>query len=227
MSRIHCIEHVPFETPGHIADWIVERGHAFTATRVYQQEPFPGLDAFDALVVMGGPMGVHDGDRFAWLAEEKRFIEAAMQAEKRVLGVCLGSQLIADVLGARVYRNRFQEIGWFPVHSTEAGRAQWSLPSEFTVFHWHGDTFDLPKDAVHLAKSAACEQQMFSYGAKVLGMLFHAEVTRASIEDFVRHGSSELGEGPYVQSASDMGGADPDTATAHSLLDAILDRWSA
>jgi len=99
MSRIHCIEHAAHEAPGRIADWVVERGHSFATTRVYHQEPFPGLDAFDALVVMGGPMGVHDGARFAWLTEEKRLIEAAMQADKRVLGVCLGSQLIADVLG--------------------------------------------------------------------------------------------------------------------------------
>jgi len=227
MSRIHCIEHAAHEAPGRIADWVVERGHSFATTRVYHQEPFPGLDAFDALVVMGGPMGVHDGARFAWLTEEKRLIEAAMQADKRVLGVCLGSQLIADVLGARVYRNRFREIGWFPVHSSAAGRAQWNLPGEFMVFHWHGDTFDLPKDAVHLAKSAACEEQMFSFGTNVLGMQFHAEVTRSAIEDFVRHESSDIGEGPYVQSPSAMGGSDGDIANAHSLLDAILDRWSA
>jgi GMP synthase (glutamine-hydrolysing) len=176
---------------------------------------------------MGGPMSVHDSARFPWLTEEKRLIEAAMQAEKRVLGVCLGAQLIADVLGARVYKNRFQEIGWFPVHSTEVGRAQWNLPREFPVFHWHGDTFDLPKAAVHLAKSAACEQQMFVLGDKVLGIQFHAEVTRAGIEDFVRHGSSELGEGPYVQSVSTMGGIDGDIVSAHTLLDVILDRWSA
>jgi GMP synthase (glutamine-hydrolysing) len=227
MSRIHCIEHAPFEAPGHIADWVVERGHSFAVTRVYHQEPYPTLDSFDALVVMGGPMGVHDAARFPWLTEEKRLIEAALQADKRVLGVCLGSQLIADVLGARVYRNRFQEIGWFPVHSTEAGRAQWNLPREFPVFHWHGDTFDLPKDAVHLAKSAASEQQMFALGTHVLGIQFHAEVTRAGIEDFVRHGSSEVGEGPYVQSPSDLAGTDADIAAAHALLDAILDRWSA
>jgi GMP synthase (glutamine-hydrolysing) len=227
MSRIHCIEHVPFETPGHIADWVVERGHSFATTRVYHHEPFPALETFDALVVMGGPMGVHDGARYAWLTEEKRFIEASLQGEKRVLGVCLGSQLVADVLGARVYKNRFQEIGWFPVHGTEAGRAQWGLPLHLNAFHWHGDAFDLPTDAVQLAKSAACEQQMFALGTKVLGMLFHAEVTRAGIEDFVRHGSAELGDGHYVQSPSTMAGTDADIAAAHALLDGILDRWSA
>lgn len=226
MSRIHCIEHAAHESPGRIADWVVERGHSFAATRVYAGEPLPLEDSFDALVVMGGPMGVHDGARFAWLTEEKRLIEAALQADKRVLGVCLGAQLIADVAGARVYKNRFQEIGWFPVHGTEAGRTQWGLPNQLNVFHWHGDTFDLPKNAVHLAKSAACEQQMFALGTNVLGIQFHLEVTRAGIDEFVRHGSSELGDGPYVQSLSAMGGTDADIAAAHALLDTILDRWS-
>jgi GMP synthase (glutamine-hydrolysing) len=227
MSRIHCIEHAAHEAPGRIADWVVERGHSFATTRVYQREAFPDVESFDALVVMGGPMSVHDGARFAWLTEEKRFIEAALRAERRVLGVCLGSQLVADVLGARVHKNRFQEIGWFPVHGTEAGRAEWGLPHHLNVFHWHGDTFELPKDAVHLAKSAACEQQMFGLGAKVLGIQFHAEVTRAVIDGFVQHGTSELGEGPYVQTPSAMGGTDADIAAAHALLDTILDRWSA
>lgn len=227
MNRVHCIEHASFETPGRIADWVVERGHSFAATRVYNREPLPTPDAFDSLVVMGGPMSVHDDARFPWLTAERRLIEQAIIAEKRVLGVCLGAQLIASVLGARVYRNRFQEIGWFSVHGTEAGRAQWGLPKELGVFHWHGDTFDLPKGAVHLAKNAACEQQMFAVGSRVLGIQFHPEVTRAGIEDFVRHSASDLGEGPYVQSSTELLGADGATVAAHALLDAILDRWSA
>lgn len=226
MNRIHCIEHVAFETPGRIADWVVERGHSFATTRVYESEPFPALDAFDALVVMGGPMGVHDHERFLWLHEEKRLIEAALGADKRILGVCLGAQLVAQALGARVYRNRFKEIGWFPVHATEAGHAQWELPKEFLAFHWHGDAFDLPSDAVHLAKSAACENQMFAAG-KVLGIQYHLEVTGAGIEDMLLHGIGELGEGPYVQAPAAMTASSANVAKAHALLDALLDRWIA
>lgn len=227
MNRIHCIEHVAFETPGRIADWVVERGHSFAATRVYEAEPFPALDAFDALVVMGGPMGVHDDERFPWLREEKQLIESALAADKRVLGVCLGAQLIAQVLGARVYRNRFKEIGWFPVHATEAGHAQWELPKEFLAFHWHGDAFDLPKDAVHLAKSAACEHQMFAFGKKVMGVQFHLEVTAVGIDDMLRHGAGDLGEGPYMQTPAAMTALSPNASGAHALLDALLDRWMA
>ncbi len=226
MIRVHCIEHVSFETPGRIADWVVERSHSFASTRVYQNESLPGVDAFDALVVMGGPMGVHDEHRFAWMRDEKRLIEAALAADKRVLGVCLGAQLLASVLGARVYRNRFQEIGWFPVQSTEAGRAV-GLPREFAAFHWHGDAFDLPKECAHLAKSAACEHQMFALNAKVLGLQFHLEVARANIDEMLRHGAADLGEGPYVQSPAAMTAPQAGADAAHALLDAILDRWTA
>ena len=225
MNRIHCIEHVAFETPGRIADWVVERGHSFATTRVYDGEPFPALDAFDSLVLMGGPMGVHDDERFPWLREEKRLIEAALGADRRILGVCLGAQLVAQVLGARVYRNRFKEIGWFPVYATAAGHAQWKLPKEFWAFHWHGDAFDLPKEAVHLAKSAACEHQMFAAGTKVLGIQFHLEVTHAGIGEMLLNGAGDLGEGPYMQTAAAMTAANSHAASVHAHLDAVLDRW--
>lgn len=226
MIRVHCIQHVAFETPGRIADWVVERGHSFAATRLYADEPLPAVDGFDALVVMGGPMGVHDDARFSWLTAEKHFIEETIGAGKRVLGVCLGAQLVAHVLGARVYRNRFKEIGWYPVQSTEAGRAR-GLPKEFLAFHWHGDAFDLPKDALHLAKTAACEHQMFAVGPNVLGIQFHLEVMRAGVEEMLRHGATDLGEGPYMQTPAAMTTSDGNVVAAHSLLDGILDRWSA
>ncbi len=227
MKRVHCIEHVSFETPGRVADWVVERGHSFSGTRVYAGEPFPALDSFDALVVMGGPMGVHDDARFPWLPDEKRLIEASIRAEKHVLGVCLGAQLVASVLGARVYRNRFKEIGWFPVHATESGRGQWDLPKEFVAFHWHGDAFDLPKESVHLAKSAGCENQMFALGTKVVGIQFHLEVTREGIDGMLQHGAADLGEGPYMQSPPEMVAANRNVEAAHTRLTTVLDRWIA
>ena len=226
MMRVHCVEHVAYETPGRIADWVVERGHSFAATRVYAGEAFPSVDSFDALVVMGGPMGVHDDARFDWLRDEKRLVEEALRADKRVFGVCLGAQLVAHVLGARVYRNRFKEIGWYPVQSTESGRAH-GLPKEFLAFHWHGDAFDLPKESVHLAKTAACEHQMFALGPKIVGIQFHLEVTSGGIDEMLRHGSADLGEGPYMQSPSAMTAAHPKITAAHALLDGVLDRWSA
>jgi GMP synthase (glutamine-hydrolysing) len=138
----------------------------------------------------------------------------------------LGAQLIAHVLGARVFRNRFKEIGWFPVHATPDGRTQWELPKEIVVFHWHGDAFDVPKGAVHLAKSAACEQQMFALGTGIVGIQFHLEAAMGDVASFVHNGAAELGEGPYVQTPEAMTASNRHVAPAHALLDSILDRWS-
>ena len=226
MTRIHCIEHVPFETPGCIADWVVERGHSFASTRVYAGDLYPELEAFDALVVMGGPMGVHDADVYPWLVEERQLIERAVDTDKHVLGVCLGAQLLASALGARVYRNRFKEIGWFPMHATEAGVTAWNLPGKLLAFHWHGDAFELPSGAMHLAKSDACEHQMFALGTKVVGIQFHLEMTRDGVAELVRHCGDEIGEGPYIQSAAKMAATDA-FVPAHACLYTILDRWIA
>ena len=226
MKRIHCIEHVPFETPGRIADWVVERGHAFASTRVYAGDPYPGLDSFDALVVMGGPMGVHEADVFPWLVDERRLVGESVAAGKHVLGICLGAQLLASTLAARVYRNRFKEIGWFPIHATEAGVAEWNLPKKLLAFHWHGDAFDLPSGAVHLAKSDACECQMFAVGTRLLGLQFHPEITREGVAELVRHCADDIGEGPYIQAPPDILATDG-FARAHECLDTVLDRWIA
>ncbi len=226
MSRIHCIEHAAFESPGRIAEWATARGHEFTSTRLYDGETLPAAGAVDAWVVMGGPMSVHDDDKFVWLANEKRVLEDVLRLEKPLLGVCLGAQLVAHVLGARVYRNRFQEIGWFPVEATDAGREGWGLPPKFVAFHWHGDTFELPRDAVHLAKSDACTQQMFAWGSRVLGVQFHLEPTAHGVAEFVRCGE-DLPEGPYVQSPTEMTASHRRLDDAHALLDRVLDRWIA
>ena len=203
------------------------RGLGIAITRVFSGEPLPADDDIEGLVVMGGPMGVSDGERFPWIAEEKRLIERALRAEKPVLGVCLGAQLIADVLGARVYRNRFREIGWFRVEATEQGRHHHHFPlrGEFVPFHWHGDTFDLPAGAVHLARSAACEQQAFAWGHGVLGLQFHLEVDAEGVAAMSAHCGADAGSGPYVQSAAEMLSTPGRFAEAHAFLDELLDSW--
>ena len=134
------------------------------STHVYRGDPAPALDSFDRMVVMGGPMGVHDEQEHPWLAPEKAFLRRVVDAGKSIVGVCLGAQLLANVLGARVYRNPHREIGWFPIELTAAGTADpvfGPLAPGLSVYHWHGDTFDLPPEAVHLARSAGCAQQAF------------------------------------------------------------------
>ena len=164
MLRAHVFQHAPFEDTANLGAWLHARGAELTTSRLWLGDVLPPPASFDWLIVMGGAMNADEEPRYPWLADEKRAIERAIAAGKRVVGICLGSQLIARVLGAKVTRNRDSEIGWFPIERADGaersavGRA---LPERAEVFHWHGDTFAQPAGAVQLARSAACEQQAF------------------------------------------------------------------
>ncbi len=204
--QIQVFQHVPFEGLGAIEPWALERGHRISYTRFYAGEVPPHPSEFDWLIVMGGPMGVYDEDRFPWLKVEKAALKAVLRAEKPVLGICLGAQLLAEVLGARVFKNAEKEIGWHPIHAV--GRVQefldstwpWSIiPEKMTTFHWHGDTFELPKGAVHLASSAGCMQQAFAMGERVVGLQFHPEATQDRIAVLLDNCRGDITPGPFVQ----------------------------
>lgn len=226
--HIHVLQHVPFEGPAAIGDWARPRGHPLAVSHLYAGDPLPALADFDRLVVMGGPMSVGDTDTYPWLADELAFIADAIAAGRSVVGVCLGAQLIAAALGARVYRNAHKEIGWFPVRLTGQGRALDlcdGLPAEQTVFHWHGDTFDLPAGAVHLAESDACAHQAFLFDGRVLGLQFHLESTPASVVAICEHCADEIVPARWVQTAAEMRAADPDLyAGIGRTLELLLDR---
>jgi len=200
--RIHYFQHVPFEGLGNIEEWIRTRNHELSATRFYAGDSLPKLGEIDSLIIMGGPMGVYDDKKYPWLAAEKKFIEAAIQAGKKALGICLGAQLIASVLGAKVYPHIHKEIGWFPLRLTgESGEAEVlkGFPPELPAFHWHGDTFNLPVGAERLAETAACRNQAFSYGNDVIGLQFHLDVTRESVGQLIENCAAELVSAPYIQ----------------------------
>ncbi|MCX6182997.1 MAG: amidotransferase [Bacteroidetes bacterium] len=197
--KIHYLQHVAFEGLGSIEDWALENKHKLSATKFFEQQQLPKLDSFDMLVILGGPMGVADEEEFPWLAEEKAFIKKAIAADRFVVGICLGAQLIAEALEAKVYPNKVKEIGWFPIQKTGHFFFK-SLPDDFTVFHWHGDTFDLPRKAIHLASSAACRNQAFLYNKRVLALQFHLEVTEKSLQEMLENGRNELTEEEYIQS---------------------------
>lgn len=226
--HIHCLQHVPFEGPFGIADWARARGHDLTVTPLYAGAEPPDPSAFDWLVIMGGPMGVSDEGEFPWLAPEKALIRQSINAGKTVVGVCLGAQLIAEVLGGRVYRNADKEIGWMPIELTAAGQASalfGFLPPSLQVFHWHGDTFELPAGALHLARSAACGHQAFLYDGRVLGLQFHLESTPASVAAIVAGCADELVPGAYVQGAERILAAEPaDYEQINQALFGILER---
>jgi len=205
--RIHALQHVPYEGLAKIEEWALKAKHEVRSTRLYAHEPLPGIDTFDILVVLGGPMGANDDARLRWMKAEKLVIELAIQKNKKVLGVCLGAQLIAQVLGAKVYANPQKEIGWFPIELDPPNIRHHPLsvlPQRVTVFHWHADTFDLPKGASHLARSRACENQAFAVGKNVIGLQFHLEMGMPHIESILRHSASDLTGGDYVMDPQEM-----------------------
>jgi GMP synthase-like glutamine amidotransferase len=227
VKQIHCLQHVPYEPAARIGDWAASRGVAVLPVRLFDGEALPPATEVDALLIMGGPMGVHDATRYDWLSAERRLVGDVIAAGRPVVGVCLGAQLVADALGARVYRNRFQEIGWHDIEATSVGRehALYPFPKETRVFQWHGDTFDLPAGASQLARSVACENQAFAWGERVLALQFHLEFADAEIGLLIDHGAGDLGTGPYIQSAEAMRAPDAPYAEAHALLERLLDRW--
>ena len=199
--RIHYLLHVPFEGPGYIEEWALKNNHKQSFTKFYDNGDLPEQDEFDWLVVMGGSMNIFD-ESLLWLNEEKRFIKESVGAGKTVLGICLGAQLIAHVLGAKVYPNKEKEIGWWPVKLTSAGEKHpllKDIPEEFVTFHWHGDMFEIPEGAVHLISSEVCANQAFLYNKKVLALQFHFETTEASVKDIVTNCRDELVKAPFIE----------------------------
>lgn len=204
--HIHWLQHVPFEGLGSIADWAERRGHTLSCTRLYAGDALPGQQDFDFLLVMGGPMGVHDESDFPWLKVEKDFLLEAIREDNGILGICLGAQLLATVLGAAVRDNGHREIGWFPVvrNPDLAEVISAFIPENQKVFHWHGDTFDIPEGALHLWSSAACRNQGFLFGRRILGLQFHLETTPESLAGLISNCGDELIEASWVQRAEDM-----------------------
>ena len=225
--RVHHLQHDSAEGLGSLEDWFRGRGAGVRTSALHRGDALPALADLDWLVVMGGPMSVNDVGRYPWLLEETRFIADAIAAGRTVLGVCLGSQLVAAALGARVYRAPDREVGWFPVERTPEGashRLGAALPERFLAFQWHEDTFDLPTGAVSLARSAACANQAFAVGDRVLAVQFHPEMkldgARALIDAF----GDELRPARYVQTAVEML-EDPERfARGNHMMASLLDR---
>lgn len=222
---VHVLQHVPFEGLGSIADWLAQRDAVVTYTRFYESATLPDPSAVDLVVVLGGPMSVNDERDLPWLVAEKAFVRACVAADKPLLGICLGAQLIASAHGARVYPGAHKEIGWFPVEATPTPDGVFALPASATVFHWHGETFDLPEAAVRLARSAGCENQAFQLGPRAIGLQFHLETTAAAAAAIVSHCRDELVEGLYIQTEAAIRGVPPSTYVAVNAVMADVLRY--
>ena len=228
--RIHYLQHVPFEGPGCIADWAEKENHRLSCTRLYQNETLPGVSELDWLIVMGGPMGICDEKEFSWLTEEKLFLKKAISEGKTVIGICLGGQLLAESLGAKVKPGKNKEIGWFPLQQVKTCQESVFsdiMPEQTTVFHWHGDQFEIPPGCIPLAKSKVCPCQAFQYQNKGIGLQFHFEATPESISAMIENGEKELSEaGKYIQKKEDILSGVIHCKQSNKIMYALLDKLS-
>ena len=218
--NVHVLQHVPFEGIGSMERSLTKRGATVRHTRFFESAKLPDTSRCDLVIAMGGPMSVNDERAYPWLVPEKTFIRQAIQLGLPVIGICLGAQLIASALGSRVYPGRHREIGWFPLETEDTGGNVFRLPSGVPVFHWHGETFDLPRGAVHLAKSEACENQEFQIGPNVVGLQFHLETTPESAALILEHCGDELVSGDYVQTEAEIREA---SETACAKINRVMD----
>ena len=197
-----AIRHVPFEDLGSFERVLGDRGYAVA----YADAGLDNLGALDPrgpdlLVVLGGPIGAYEEASYPFVLDELELLEKRLAADRPTLGVCLGSQLMARALGARVYPGDRKEIGWATLALTDEGRRsclRFLAPEETAVLHWHGDTFDLPQGAVRLASTQAYENQAFAWGKRALALQFHAETTARGLERWFIGNACEIGATPGV-----------------------------
>jgi GMP synthase (glutamine-hydrolysing) len=238
MKPVRVVRHVPQEALGNLEAVLRSRGLELQVVDCFAEE-WPTIDRANlrphelaGLVVMGGPMNADDSERYPFLATEVDWLRQAVAAGLPTLGICLGAQLLAKSLGARVLRNRVKEIGWYNIELLPAALDDPLLSGSRaaeTVFQWHGDTFDLPTDAVHLARSAACEQQVFRYGPGAYGLQFHLEITAEMVANWLvdpdlcgdLNGSDEINPHEIRRRAAD------EVAKMAPLAERIFGRFAA
>ncbi len=228
--RIHAFQHVAFEDLGTIRLWAEAKGHHLATTRLDADETPAAPDVFDLLVVLGGPMNIYEEEAHPWLAAEKTAIREAVDAGKAVLGICLGAQLVCDVLGGQVTKGEHPEIGWQPVTLTPQGAAHplfAGFPETFTAFHWHGDTFSIPSGAIHAASSPGCANQAFVLGDRVAGLQFHLETAPVNLVSLIKHCGSEIVPGDFVQTPKAMHNGRASFAPLRDLMSRFLDSMEA
>jgi GMP synthase-like glutamine amidotransferase len=214
---IAVVRHVPYEDLGWIAQAVDRAGLHVRYFDAFSDAGVPDPAGHEAVILMGGPMSANDD--LPWIEPELDMIRRAASAGRPVLGICLGSQLIARAMGAAVRRNTRQEIGWFPLHWTPAAADDplfHDLPNPLTTFHWHGDTFDIPAGAEWLASSELTRNQAFRYGSNIYALQFHAEVTAPMIADWCERSRLPATPDPNLH-----------TAEQEQLAATIFDRWTA
>ena len=202
MEDILVFQHEPEEGLGTFAHILEEQKAGFRYIRLFRDEiPTESWDEVRALIILGGSMGIHEEEEYPFLKWEKSIIRTAIKNGIPLLGICLGAQLIAAAAGADVYQGNFKEIGWYPISITLEGEMDpllGHIPNKALVFHWHGDSFDLPRGAQRLASSTYYQNQAFRLGKNVYGLQFHLEVTPTMVERWLDEHGKELAQIPYI-----------------------------
>ena len=220
IMRVHVFQHVGSEGVGSMREWFHTKNAIIKTTRVDLNQTLPDINDIDWLIIMGGPMSVYEEDKYPWLKPEKQFIRQAIENNIRILGICLGGQLIASAMGAKVYANSQQEIGWFVIKKTH-NIASW-LSSGQTFLCWHGDCFDLPENAISFSTSDITIHQGFCLGPRIWALQFHIEAKQGTTDVFYRVTGSSLPQGDYVQNLEQLS-SNTHLATSKETVFALLD----
>jgi GMP synthase-like glutamine amidotransferase len=228
--RLLCIQHDCLDGPGALLEWAVLRGHTISSCLICEGESLPATDSFDLLISLGGPMGAYEEEQHPWLILEKQYLREAVGAGKKILGLCLGCQLLADALGGRAFRHSCKEFGWQPIELTVDGEKWFLLESSetsFRAFQWHGDTYSLPPGAIQLARNEACEQQAFLIGNQVLGLQFHLEWTEQMMRDALANPEVAPPPSPSVQTSEGILSEISLCSSGKKRFFALMDRFAA
>jgi len=226
--ELYCLQQVPFEGPGMIDPVLQQMGYSLKCIKLYNGDVPPDSEVIDYLIILGGPMDIEDEDQYPWLADEKKLIKAMIDAGKPVLGICLGAQFIAQVLGKTVYPAEHQEVGWYPIDLTQAARehdltSSWGVHP--TVFHWHSNTFDLPEGAIHLASTDACVNQAFILNENIIGLQFHLEIGRHQVQRMIDNWGRYNENGPYIQDPEEMLEQSDASERTQKMLQQLMEFW--
>jgi len=205
--KVHVIINDSYTTLDLIKEWLRKKKYSFTFTNAYRSEKFPSKLDFDLLIILGGTVGSYEEEKYPWLKEEKKYIKKSIENNKLILGICLGAQMIAEILGGKVYPHRHSEIGWFNIKKTkfelEKNKILKNIDDNFLAFQFHNDTFDLPEEATLLAGNDANKNQAFMYKENVIGLQFHPEINFPFLEEvFQKYNNIE--KGPYVQNIQEI-----------------------